>query len=140
MLAYLQVDELKPIRIVTASEALTRGAVVAPGSTDKTVAKATATTGYGLVDIQKNYNGINAVIEPSDADFESIASGSLCLYIPLYPGERFATTEVTTTSLSAGDKVKATSGKFAKDSSGNCVYRGTYANPWGLDMYIIEVI
>jgi hypothetical protein len=56
----------------------------------------------------------------------------------------FATTEVTTTGLTAGDPVIASAGKYIKDtaspSASGLIYLGAYENPWGLNMYSIEVI
>lgn len=141
MLRYLQVQKDKPIQILEAGAALKRGGCVVKDYTDDTVDPATADSGFFLVDNAANYDGINAVIAPTDADFENIASGALCLVVPTYVGERYATTELTIGSLSKGDALIASGGKFvAGVQSDVCdwVYGGTYADPTGLTMYIVE--
>ena len=143
MFAEVQINELKPRMICVANEALTNGAPVAYTAATRKLAKATGATKY-VVTNAKNYDGINAVKEPTDAEHETIASGDLCIRVPLELGDVFATTEVTTTSLSAGDPVIASAGKYIKDtadtSDSGLVYLGAYDNPWGLNMYSIEVI
>ena len=143
MFVEVQFNELKPRMICTANEALVNGAPVAYTAATRKLAKATAATKY-VVTNAKNYDGINAVMEPTDAEHEAIASGDLCIRVPLEIGDVFATTEVTTTNLSVGDPITVATGKFAKDTAqtpaGGMVYLGTYDNPWGLNMYMIEVI
>ena len=143
MFAEVQINELKPRMICVANEEMTNGAPVAYTAATRKLAKATGATKY-IVTNAKNYDGINAVKEPTDAEHETIASGDLCIRVPLELGDVFATTEVTTTSLSAGDPVIASAGKYIKDtadtSSSGLVYLGAYDNPWGLNMYSIEVI
>lgn len=141
MLRYLEVLKNKPIQILKAGAALTRGGCVVKDYTDGTVDPATADAGFCLIDNAPNYDGINAVIAPTDADFESIASGALCLLVPTFVGERYATTELTPTSLSVGDALIASAGKFVKGAQNDVcdwVYGGTYADPTGLTMYIVE--
>ena len=143
MFAEVQINELKPRAICVANEALVNGAAVAYDPATRKLSKATGASHY-VVTNAKNYDGINAVIEPTDAEHEDIASGALCIRVPLEIGDIFATTEVTTTSLSAGDPVIPSSGKYIKDtaqtSTSGLVYLGEYENPWGLNMYMIECI
>lgn len=139
MLRFLQVTEGKQIQIVKAGAALKRGAPVTKSVAADTVAAATGDAVF-LVDNAPNYNGINAAIIPDDAAFEDIASGALCLAVPVYVGERYATTELTIGSLSKGDKITASSGKFVADADGKWAYGGTYSDPTGLTMYIVERI
>lgn len=141
MLRYLQVLKDKPIQILEAGSALTRGGCVAKDYATGKVGAATAAGGFFLVDNAPNYDGINAVIAPTDADFENIASGALCLFTPTFVGERYATTELTLGSLAVGDALKASGGKFVAGASGDScewVYGGPYADPTGLTMYIVE--
>ena len=141
MLRYLQVLKDKPIQILETSAALTRGACVAKDYATGKVAGATATGGFFLVDNAMNFDGINAVIAPSEGDFESIASGALCLMVPTFVGERYATSELTVGSLEVGDALKASAGKFVAGAQNDVcewVYGGTYADPTGITMYIVE--
>ena len=143
MFAEVQINELKPRMICTANEALTNGAPVEYTAATRKLDKATGASMY-VVTNAKNYDGINAVKEPTDAEHETIASGDLCIRVPLELGDVFATTEVTTTGLSAGDPVVPAAGKYVKDTAspttGGMVFLGAYDNPWGLNMYSIEVI
>lgn len=140
MFAKLQYNELKPVMIVKASADLVNGAPVSYAPATGTVGVATGADPMYVVTSAQKFEGINAVIEPSDDMLEEIKNGELCLRIPLERGDRFATTEVSGTPA-LGDKLTATSGKFAKASTGgNCAYCGTYDNPWGLAMHIIEVL
>ena len=143
MFAEVQINELKPRMICTANEALVNGAPVAYTAATRKLAKGTGASKY-VVTNAKSYDGIYAVKEPTDAEHETIASGALCIRVPIELGDVFATTEVTTTSLSAGDAVIPSAGKYIKDtattSTSGLVYLGQYENPWGLDMYLIECI
>ena len=143
MFAIVQYNELKPRAICVANEALTNGAAVAYDAATRKLSKATGESHY-VVTNSKNYDWINAVIEPTDAEHETIASGDLCIRVPLQLGDIFATTEVTTTNLSAGDAVIPSAGKYIKDtaqtSTSGLVYLGAYENPWNLDMYMIECV
>ena len=141
MIRFLQVDENKNIQILKAGEALTRGAAVTKNYATDAVGKATATGGIYLVDVAPNYDGINSVIAPTDGSFESIASGALVLFVPTYEGERYATTELTVGALVQGGYLKAASGKFVAGVTNDVcewVYGGTYSDPTGKTMYIVE--
>ena len=148
MLRYLQVLKDKPIQIVPAGKDLTRGGCVVKDIANNEVLIAgslsgnTPNTGFFLVDNAPNYNGINAIIAPTDADFENIVEGDLCLLVPTFVGERYATTEVDDArSLSVGDALIAVDGMFSAASGGvayEWVYGGTYSDPTGLNMYIVE--
>ena len=102
MFAEVQINEFKPRAICVANEALVNGAPVDYSAATRKLAKAAGKSHY-VVTNAKNYDGINAVKEPTDAEHETIASGALCIRVPLELGDIFATTEVTTTNLSAGD-------------------------------------
>ena len=142
MIRYLQVVQGKPIRHLKAAAALTRGAVVAQDVKAGTVSAATGTGDY-LLDVDPNYDGLNAVINPTDGEFENIDNGADVLVIPALFGERYATTEVTAAGLAVGDPLVAKAGKFEKAVQGaadvtyHWVYGGTYDDPTGT-MYIIE--
>ena len=143
MFAIVQYNELKPRAICVASEGLTNGAAVAYDPATRKLSKATDASHY-VVTNAANFDGINAVKEPTDAEHETINSGDLCIRVPLQLGDIFATTEVTTTNLSAGDAVIPSAGKYVKDtadtSTSGLVYLGVYENPWDLKMYTIECV
>lgn len=140
----IEVNTAKNIDIVKAgSAALTRGAPVVKDYTDDTLDAATTTGLVFLVDVSKNYDGMNAIVSPQDKDFETIAAGATCLAVPTYVGEKFATTELTIGSLTKGDYLKASSGKFVAAATNdvcNYVYGGTYSDPTGLTMYVVECV
>ncbi len=121
----------------TASAAMKRGAFVTPNEDDMTVAPATGATQY-LVDVSPNYDGINAVIEPTDGAFEDIEEGQRVILVPVLIGEKYATSEVTKGSLTAGDRIAATSGKAAADEDGDWMYCGEYSDPTGIAMYTVK--
>ena len=140
MIRFLMVDEGKPIHQCKAGAELKRGAPVVKDADGATVTSATNGLGEFLVDVAPNYDGVNAIVEPTDGMFENIVENQTVLVIPTQPGERYATTEVTVGGLTAGDALVATSGKFAKAGATTnyiWVYRGEYNDPTG-KMYIIE--
>ena len=143
MFAEVQINELKPRAISVANEAMTNGAPVAYDTATRKLSKATGASHY-VVTNAKNFDGYNAAFEQTEAEHETIASGALCIRVPLELGDIFATTEVTTTDLSAGDAVIPSAGKYVKDtadtSTSGLVYLGAYENPWNLNMYMIECV
>lgn len=70
MLSRLMEQENKPIKQVVAESALKRGAPLEDGA-------------Y-FADVQKNYDGINAVIEPVEKDFEVSLRGRRITAFPLF--------------------------------------------------------
>jgi len=129
MLYRLMVQENKPIKQVVADKKLTRGAPVGGGA-------------Y-LVDVPRNYNGINAVGDPNELAFETVAQNALYNRIPTVLGERYATTEVTAAGLTKGKFLKVESEKFVKAGSADdteWLFDGEYPNALGVKMYIIEKI
>lgn len=142
MLRFLQVNTAKNIQILDANTALTRGAGVVKDAATGKVGKATADTCAFLVDAPVNSDGVNAG-GYDDKSFETIEAGAKCLLVPVYVGERYATTELTLGSLSVGDNLAVSAGKFVAATASkpsNWVYGGTYSDPTGLTMYIIECV
>lgn len=138
MLRIVEANTNKALSVMyTASAAMKRGAFVTPDESNMTVGPATGATQY-LVDVAPNYDGINAVIEPTDADFEDIKEGDRVILVPVLIGEKYATSEVDKGSLNAGDKISATSGKAAANASGDWVYCGEYSDPTGIKMYTVK--
>lgn len=127
MLSRLVEQSNKPITQVVAAEALKRGTPLEGGE-------------Y-FADVPKNYDGVYSVMPPREKDSENIAVGDRYNRIPTRIGERYATTELTVGSLSVGDRVTVSGGKFvAGSNSDSWLYQGVYANPYDLDMYIVEKV
>lgn len=145
MLRYLQVTEGKPVKIVTAAEAMKRGAVVTENYATEAVSKAAAgALDFYFVDVEEACNGINAVIEPTADSWEDIAANDKVFKVVPLVGERYATTEVTLT-LDKGTPVKASSGKFVQASAGDsykAVFMGKYDDPTfgGNAVGIIQIV
>lgn len=142
MIRALQITHERPCPILTAGEAMTRG-MVKKLTADGKLADA-GTIGLYFVDVPKNFDGVNAAIEPNDAQFENIASGALVVGIPIgVAGERFATDQITGAgSLTAGDGLVVASGKFAAAQSSDtpvAYFVGAYADPDFTDMYEIVI-
>lgn len=130
----------RPIKATfKASEAMKQGMAVALDIADAEVDKATGVGDY-IVDVPKKYEGLYSIVNPEDNAFEDIAAGDLVLVIPTYIGDRFATDQITTTSLSVGDPLDVASGLFIEATSSDAyqyVYGGTYADPTGT-LHIVE--
>lgn len=142
MLRILQSKKNKPFPIMVASAEMKTGSVVNKTLSDGTVAVATSGTGEYFVDAPKDYTGLNSVVNPSDADSTTIASGAKCVAIPTYIGDRFATSEVTRNYADAGDPMVVSSGKLVKASATNAyqwIYGGTYSDPAG-SLHIVEKV
>lgn len=139
MIRALQVIDHKNISVVTAAAELKRGSLVTKNGENKVNKTAANATSFGFVDVSANYDGVNAIVNPTDDSFETIKSGALCLYIPVHSGERYATSECAS-GLTVGDKLATdANGKFAKASTdGAFMYCGTYDDPTGIAMYIVE--
>ena len=136
----LQVNVAKNVEIVTAGEDLTRGMPVIYDPATKTVAK-TGTGDLCLLDVAPKYEGIDAVVHPNDSAWEEVKEGDLVLKITLYPGEHYATNQVTATGLKAGDTLIAQDGKLVKGTeNAKFVYVGTYADPTFGDMHEVYVL
>lgn len=129
MLARLIEQADKPIKQEVAAAAMERGTFIENGNF--------------VVDVPKNYDGINAVVDPKYTDSDTIAIGDTYNKIPVVMGERYATTELTVGTLTDGDGLTLTSGLLVAAASAakyHLVYRGTYANPYGVTMYAVEVV
>lgn len=140
MIRYLQVVQGKPIALLTASGNVRKGAPAAKDFSDMTVAHDANGMGLYLIDIAPTYEGLNAIVEPTDDAFEDAKTGDIVRVIPTVLGERYATSEITTDGLSEGDMLVASAGKFVKASSGQAawVYCGEYSDPTGIKMGAIE--
>lgn len=140
MIRYLQVVQGKPIALLSTSAKVRKGAPAAKDFSDKTVAHAADGMGLYLIDIAPNYDGIYAIVEPTDGAFETAETGEIVRVIPTFAGERYATSEITIDGLVDGDMLTVSAGKFIKASSGEAawVYCGEYADPTGIKMGVIE--
>lgn len=129
MVKYVIVDDMKGKPIATASESMTRGAFLDNGDF--------------IADKERDYNGVNAVIDKKEKEFETIASGDLYVRIPTRIGEEYATTELTGGSgMTAGDKLVVSSKKLVDAGANTPTWEfvGEYANPFGLTMYQVRRI
>ncbi len=143
MIRELETVQHKPVELLLTSAKVTKGAPVAINFADETVANETAGLGTRLVDINPVYEGINAVVEPTDGEFEKAEAGVRVRVISTLPGEMYATSEITAGGLQEGDQLTAKNGKFVKAESTNpvaWVYRGKYADPTGIEMHRISRI
>lgn len=138
----LQVYSGKPIEIVKAGGALTRGMVATYAPATGTVTAATGTDAVCFVDVAPNYNGINAAITPNDTAFEKVEEGDLVLKVVPNHGEHFATNQITASGLKAGDLLQASAGKLVKASGsvGQFVYVGAYSDPDFSDMHEVYYV
>ena len=138
MLRTLQGHIGKPLPIYTAGEAMTRGCPITVDYANDKVYKATAGRGVFLAEVAYSYDGINAVVAPTDADFEDIKKGQLVICYPDYVGESFATSEVSPGTMNKGAYLTAVDGKFVAASAGDeseWVYGGRYSDPTGIEMW-----
>ena len=130
----------RPIKATfVASEDMKQGMAV---SLDIPNAEADKATGVGdyIVDVPKKYEGLYSIVNPEDDAFEDIESGDLVLVIPTYIGDRFATDQITTAGLSAGEPLDVAAGLFVEATSADAyqyIYGGTYADPTGT-LHIVE--
>lgn len=140
MIRYLTPLGNRPIKATyKASEAMYQGMAVSLDTANAEVDKATGVGDY-LVDIPKSYTGLYAIVNPEDDAFELIASGSYVNVVPTFVGDRFATDQITTTGLTAGDPMDVAAGLFQEATSSDAyqwVYGGTYSDPTGT-LHIVE--
>lgn len=143
MFVEVQINELKPRAICVANGAMVNGAAVSYDPATRKLSKASGESHY-IVTNAKNFDGLNAIFEQTDAEHEEIKDGALCIRVPLELGDIVATTEVVAAGLNTGDPVVADGGKYVKDSAvsstSGLVFLGAYENPWNLNMYMIECV
>jgi hypothetical protein len=143
MLRFLQEHNDKPIEVLTAGAALARGGFVYKDPADDELKVLATGLGDDIVDICKNYDGANAVKDPTEADFEAIAENAQALRVPTLTGERYATSEVTRNYADVGDPMTVTNGKLVKATGAAAyqwVYGGTYSDPTGITMHVVEKV
>lgn len=140
MLRLLQVLGHKPNKAMyVASEDMKQGMAVSIDHANGEVDKATGLGEY-LVQVSPKYEGLNAVVPPLDDAFEDIASGDKVILIPTFIGERYATDQITTTGLTAGDPLDVAAGLFQEATSSDAycwIYGGTYLDTTGT-LHIVE--
>lgn len=141
MIRELETVQNKPVELLLTSATVTKGAPIAIDYADETVAAETAGLGTLLVDINPVYEGINAIVEPTDGEFETAETGTRVRVIHTLPGEMYATSEITADDLTEGDPLKVTAGKFVEATPASdayaWVYRGPYSDPTGIEMHRI---
>lgn len=127
MLSRLIVQGAKPLIQEVAGAAVKRGAPLEGGN-------------Y-LADVEKNYDGINAEIDPLTVSSDTIAQGSKFNKVVTRKGERYATSELTVGALVEGDALVVTGGKFVAALGGvasEWTYGGEYSNEYGVPMYVVQ--
>jgi len=143
MLRFLQEHNDKPIEVLTAGAALARGGFVYKDPADDELKVLATGLGDDIVDICKNYDGANAVKDPTEADFEAIAENAQALRVPTLVGERYATSEVTRNYADIGDPMTVTNGKLVKATGAAAyqwIYGGTYSDPTGITIHAVEKV
>ena len=100
--------------------------------------------GAFIVSVPKNYNGLNAVVDPKLADCAKIAEGDIYNKEPTLVGERYPTTEVDKpTALAAGNLLTVADGKWKKATNGTAEwkYGGEFTgHDYGVKLYIVEKV
>lgn len=136
MIRELMTVQGKPVELLLTSAAVKKGAPIDVDSDDQTVKHTADGLGTKLCDINATYEGINAIVEPTDDAFEDAEAGVRVRVIQTLPGEMYATSELDTATLQAGDPLKAENGKFVKATTGAYAYeyRGVYSDPTGIKM------
>lgn len=147
MLRYLQVVKHKNIPNVICLSAAKRGSFASVrknvNSTDSTINLGAGLGSY-ILDKPENFDGINAVIDPTWADSDNIEANERILMIPTEFGERYASTEVNPTGLLKGDLLTAdATGKLVKAKSGaTAIWRyGELMDKQviaGMTLYVVE--
>ena len=97
--------------------------------------------GAFIVNVPKNYDGINAIFDPKAVESDKIAVGALYNMEPTFVGERYATTEVAgADELEKGAALTVKDGKFVA-GEGEWKFGGKYtAHAYGVDMWVVEKV
>lgn len=136
MIRELETVQGKPVELLLTSAVVKKGAPVDVDSEDQTVKATAEGLGTKLCDVNAKYEGIYSIVEPTDGEFEEATAGERVRVIQTLPGEMYATSELDTDTLQAGDKLQAKDGKFVKATAGQYAYeyRGIYSDPTGIKM------
>ena len=136
MIRELETVQNKPVELLLTSAVVKKGAPIDVDSEDQTVKTTEDGLGTKLCDVNAKYEGIYAIVDPTDGEFEEAAVGERVRVIQTLPGEMYATSELDTETLQAGDPLKAEAGKFVKATAGQYAYeyRGVYSDPTGIKM------
>lgn len=97
--------------------------------------------GAFIASVPKNYDGINAVLDPKMTDSDTIAIGAIYNKEPTFVGERYATDQITgADALEDGAALTVTDGKWAA-GEGEWKYGGEFtAHSYGVKLYIVEKV
>ena len=100
--------------------------------------------GAFIASVPKNYDGLNAVVDPKLADCAKIAEGDIYNKAPTFVGERYATTEIDNVAgLTAGNLLTVADGKWKKATNGTAEwkYGGEFTgHDYGVKLYIVEKV
>lgn len=97
--------------------------------------------GAFIVNVPKNYDGINAAFDPKAVDSDKIAVGDLYNKEPTFVGERYATTEVEgADGLAEGAALTVNGAKWVA-GDGEWKFGGKFTgHAYGVDMWIVEKV
>lgn len=97
--------------------------------------------GAFIASVPKNYDGLNAVVDPKLADCAKIAEGDIYNKEPTFVGERYATTEIDNPAgLLLGDLLTVANGKWKEATSGTAEWKfcGEFTgHDYGVKLYIV---
>lgn len=143
MLRFLQTQNDKPLEVLKAGAALKRGAFVYKDGADDELKVLASGLGDDIVDISNNYDGDNAIFNPNDGSFETIAENAQALRVPTMVGERYASSEITRNYADAGDPMNVSAGKLVK-AAGASAYQWVYSYPYtdstGIALHAVEKV
>lgn len=97
--------------------------------------------GAFIVNVPKNYDGVNAIYDPKAVESDKIAVGALYNKEPTFVGERYATTEVDgADALEVGAALTVDGAKWVA-GEGEWKFGGKFtAHAYGVDMWIVEKV
>lgn len=143
MLRNLLTQADKPVEVLKVGAALTRGAFVYKDGSDDELKVLTSGLGDDIVDICKNYDGVNSIKDPTDGSTETIAENTQAIRVPTLIGEKYATSEVTRNYADKGDPMTVSNGKLVKATGSAAyqwIYDGTHADPSGVALHSVEKV
>lgn len=97
--------------------------------------------GAFIVNVPKNYDGVNAIFDPKAVESDKIAVGDLYNKEPTFVGERYATTEVEGADALEDGAALTVSGAKWVAGEGEWKFGGKFtAHAYGVDMWIVEKV
>ena len=95
--------------------------------------------GLFIASVPKNYDGVNAIMEPKTVESDKIAVGDRYNKIPTFVGERYATDMIEgADELEDGDALTVADNKWAA-GEGDWKFGGEFTgHAFGVKLYIVE--